>query len=276
MGYCRTISTLTDKLVPYFGERACSWYINSASVAFARRAIEDADQATQIVLPFARNLAKQIGLKPTAAVKEGPNKRLLRIFEKAIGKYDGQVREVPDIARMRILFEKPEDIENLRTLILGGNPRYYAEKQGGSARLGFIQQEWRHPCNNIELTEFEDFCHIPSSTGRVGVHMQLKVRIPGKRERLYEIQCLHKDMQTTEDLTHNNYMNAHKIRRTAMSEGRDLTPEEERAIEAYDNSSKERYLADSLRLDLFPLRRPDLRFEEQAIAWPKLAVNNAA
>ena len=108
------------------------------------------------------------------------------------------------------------------------------------------------------MSWFEDFYWRPSSTGRVGIHLTLDVKVQGRGIVPVEIQIMHKDMVKTEDFTRDNYESAQLIRRQAMLENREPTAEELEAIEGYDASSRQRYAADCVRLDLLDLRRPDL------------------
>lgn len=218
------------------------------------------------VMPYAKNLAKSIGLKVNAACKEAQPKRLYRIFYKAVTQYDKDITQVSDIGRMRLLVENAEQIEALRDKLLHQNRRYK------DTRIGRLLDA--HPTNEIKIKEVEDYYHYPSSTGRIGMHITLEVVIPGKKVVPYEIQVLHKDMVETEDFTRSNYMNAQAIRRTALAEGRSLTAPEKKAIESYDASSRERYTADALKLGLFDLRRSDIggmKRKREAAAHLRLA-----
>ncbi len=243
------------------------------------------NEAMDIVLPHVQRFLKQSGLHKSCAVVEGPCKKLKRFFAKAIGKHDGDINKVPDVGRLRILIEKPEDVIAIRKLFLGddpkytsnkdddakridiavrnifsgNNPKYTNNKDDGVERIGIVED--RHPTNNIAINEFEDYYHVPSSTGRMGIHISLNVTISGKQTIPFEIQVLHKDMVITEDFTRNNYLRAQEIERRAKNEGRPETEEEKMAIENYDNSSKERYIGDALRYNLVELRRSDLARE---------------
>lgn len=211
---------------------------------------EGSDIALGTVLPYVQSIAGKLGLHGESACVEAPAKTLYRIFYKAVANYNKVVSDVPDIGRMRLLIETPKQIEQLRKMFLGSNPEY-AEN-----RIGLIVDP--HPTNEITTEEFEDFYHVPSSTGRIGIHLALQVKIPGNKLIPFEIQILHKDMVSAEELTRSNYLNAQAIKRTASNEGRELTTEEDQAVKSYDISSQERYTADALRLNLFGLRRSDL------------------
>lgn len=216
------------------------------------------EKATGIVTPFANSIVKAIGLKSGAAVVEAPCKKLARAFAKAITKFDGNIGKVPDIGRMRILIEKPEDIIELRKFFLGNNPQYI------NKRLGVIKDQ--HPKTNITVREFEDFYYVPSSTGRIAVHIGLDIKVPGFKNAIpFEIQVIHKDMQKAEDFTRDNYENVQLIERRTISEGRlkfdgtpDFTDKELQEIKNYNDSSKARYSGDASRYGLSDLKRPDL------------------
>lgn len=213
----------------------------------------------EYVFPFAKSLAKLIGLKADAACKEARPKQLFRIFFKAVTQYDKDISKVPDIGRMRLLVKGPDDIIRLRDqLLIKGRHRHT------NRRIGRLLDA--NPTNEITIKEVEDFYHDPSSTGRIGMHITLEVKIPGNKIIPFEIQVMHEDMVETEDFTRSNYMNAQAIRRAALAENRALTATEQEAIDSYDASSRERYNADALRLGLFDLRRPELARERDRVA----------
>lgn len=240
MGSRCALKKIRNRLREIFGASVVS-VIGRAELDEARGLLEAAKKASVEAIPYAHRIALALGLDSHKAVVEGPLKKLDRIFEKAIGKHDGQLDEVPDVGRLRILIEKPEDIVALR--------RQFVGRDGG-----LIQT---HPTNKITVTEFQDNFLHPSSTGRIAVHIALDIRIPGQVDPVpYEIQVIHKDMVKTEIFTHDNYQQACRIERRAKAEGRSLTEDEEAAIEHYRESNRRRYLADALRLGLYELRHP--------------------
>lgn len=250
MGYSTKAKKISGYLTHLFDKQIT---VTSASVELAHNIMGRSDEAAKIVIPYANHIINKISLKSAVAASETSCKKLMRIFEKAHGKFEGDVSKVPDVGRMRILIEKPEDIIALRKLYLGNNPRYTKD------RIGVLKNQ--HPSNYIKVIEFEDFYHLPSSTGRMGIHIGLEVKVPGKETVKVEIQVLHKDMVNTEDFTRDNYMNAQLIRRTAKAENRVLTTDELTTIECYDSSSRERYTAEGIQYDLIGLRRSDLVIE---------------
>jgi hypothetical protein len=240
MGSRCALKKIRNRLCEIFGASVAS-IIGAADLEEARELVENAKKASIEALLYAQKISKDLGLNSKEAVVEGPLKKLDRIFEKAIGKHDGHLDEVPDVGRLRILIEKPEDIEALRRRFV--------------ARNGEILEE--HPSNKITVTEFQDNFLHPSSTGRIAIHIALDVRIPGQIDPVpYEIQVIHKDMVATEIFTHDNYQRACEIERKAKAECRKLTADESQAIEHYRESNRQRYMADALRLGLYDLRHP--------------------
>ncbi|MEM6811627.1 MAG: hypothetical protein AAF549_04085 [Pseudomonadota bacterium] len=248
MSSIRTRRSLSEELSRKLGQPI---HVTEQDVLDAKELSEGSKEAEKLVMPLARWMARQIGLNSRAACSEADTKRLYRIFEKAVTKYDKVVSKVPDIGRMRLYIEKPEDVIALRRLLFGDNPRYYDD------RKGIIQDP--NVSNEITLKEVEDFYHVPSKTGRVGLHIQLAVKIPGNKIIPFEIQIIHKDMKETEDFTRENYDEAKTIQRRALLEKRPLTDDEAEAVANYDESSQKRYLADSIKHGLVDLRRFDLR-----------------
>lgn len=244
MRFKKTSQTIEKKLSETLNEEV---KISPQKVEEALNMINRSDEASEIVCLYANYIVKQIGLKSSAARGEPSCKKIMRILFKAVANYNGDVSKVPDIGRMRILIEKPEDIIALRKMFLGNNPIYKDE------RLGDLIDA--HPTNNITINEFEDYYLVPSSTGRIAIHIGLYIKIPGKEKIPFEIQVVHKDMLTTEEFTRDNFMNAQRIRR----KNRPLTQNEKDMVENYDASSRKRYTADAIKYNLIePLRRQDL------------------
>lgn len=246
MGSRCAVKKIRGRLSEIFGSTLAA--ISGKDINEARELIGNAKKASEIGIPYAESIALAIGLSKESVVP-GPLKKLERIFEKAIGKHAGQLEEVPDVGRLRILIEKPEDVIALR--------RMFVERQG---TLKIV-----HPNNKITVTEFQDNFWEPSSTGRVAIHIGLDIRLSGSKSVPYEIQVIHKDMVDTEKFTHNNYQRACDIERKAKGENRPLTADEADAIESYRKSNRERYLADSLNYNLFSLRQPKLRHTALAL-----------
>ncbi len=235
------LKTVRRRLYEIFGTRAAD--ITRADVREARDLMEDAAVASELAMPYARRIAKELGLNPETAVVKGPIKKLDRIFEKAIGKLNGQLEQVPDVGRLRILIEGPEQVLALRRMFL-------------DQRRSFTVM---HPTNEVTVNEFEDFFWAPSKTGRVAIHLGLDVNLSGSRRVPFEIQIIHRDMQETEQFTHDNYQKSCEIERKAKHENREPTENETSSMNAYRESNKQRYLADALRLNLYDLRMPSMR-----------------
>lgn len=256
MSSLRTVKRISGYMKEVFGRTHDA--VGRDALETAQRMIEDTRDAREIALPFAERLTRKLGLDPEESLIEGPPKSLFRIFEKAYGKYKGVFEDVPDYQRVRILVESPDDIIALRRMLLGDHPTYHDKRIGDVAN--------KHPNNQITIKEFEDYFWEPSSTGRVGIHLQLDVKLTGTRSVPFEIQVIHKGMLETEEFTHRNYEKACMIERHAKIAGRTrqegtetvavLTPEEIQIKEGYEAANQAAYLADCLNYDLMKLRHP--------------------
>jgi hypothetical protein len=256
MSFTRKAKTLSREISEKFGELVT---ITGEQVRIALDKIHASDEALRLAIPYVNNVANEAGLE--GVTSEGHCKRLRRMFYKAVAKHDGQVEDVPDVGRFRLLVNGPDDIEKLRTYFFGNQPRYYADPGEKEARKGVVQD--KHPANKISIIEVEDYYHVPSSTGRMALHLNLEVKVAGKDTVRVEVQVLHKDMVKTEDATRENYMEAQKIRRMAERENRELTEREEVAIESYDSASRDMYFAGAIQHDLIGLRRNDLAIKAE-------------
>lgn len=261
MGFRDKARTLSVIMSQEFGTPVV---IEPVQVKSALDRMKGSEPALNLAIPYVQSITNQLGL--STAIQEGACKRLKRIFYKAIAKHDGNINEVPDVARFRLLIKGPDDIEAIRRYFLGQNPTYYKDERDKEARKGALIDLRKHPTNQITVEEFEDFYHVPSSTGRMALHIKLNVKIgTGKNVRV-EVQVLHEKMVGTEELTRSNYLEAQKIIRRAERAGRtdNMTNKEKAAIEAYDSSSRERYFADAITHGLIDLRRPDLKTQAYA------------
>lgn len=241
--------------------------VDAYQVEIAQGIIAKSSEVKDTVLPYVYGVLKTTGLKPSCAIEEGPCKLLERMIEKSIYGYDGDVTKVPDPHRLRIWVDSADDVETLREYFVGQSPQYYKkdpEDHKCEPRLATIMDA--HPHNHIRCDEFEDYFHVPSSSGRVAIHVGLSVRVPGKQNVPFETQILHKRMLEAEKFSRNNYTQSQELRRKLNSlleqgvlESDPQIQQYRTGIAAYNNSSQERYLADSINNDLIRLRRIDLQ-----------------
>lgn len=249
--YKGTANTLSKQLSKLFNRKVS---VTADDVKRAYKLTKNSAKATEIVTPYINNVLKAHNLKNSCHIKEGPCKRLIRIFAKKVGEDLHDIAEVPDVGRLRLLVADASDIEAIRKIFLGDDPQYNKE------RIGNVLN--KHPTNEISISEFEDYYHVPSETGRVAIHLTFHVKTDKNIIVPYEVQVMLESMEQTEEFTRDNYINKQEIRRAAKNEGRPLTTMENSALQAYEQSSKERYTADCRRYNLIKLRRNDLARED--------------
>lgn len=228
--------------------KSCENTITRADIREAGHLMEDAEKGVELALPYAKSLARELDLEMgDQAVQIGPQKTMARIFEKAVGKYNGNLEEIGDAGRLRCLLDGPEDVMHLR--------RMFAAGKGGRC-IPY------HPDNYVTVVGFQDFFWEPSKTGRIGYHVDLDVTISGGKSVGIEIQFIDKHMVGTEKATHLNYQKVTAIERKALREGRPLREEELQSIEEYRDSTQKMYLGDAINYGYYDLRRPDIRAKE--------------
>lgn len=238
------LQIVRKRLLEIYGE-SCGNSITKAHIKEANVLKEDAAKAVDLAIPYALSQAKELGLSGDA-VQVGPSKTLTRMFEKAFGKLDGNLEEINDVGRLRVLFDEADHVKQLRKMYGGGKNAKFTPF---------------HPNNHVSVTGAQDYYWEPSSTGRIAFHVDLDVAISGGKSVGVEIQFIHKDMLSTEKATHLNYQKAKGIERVAKHDNRPMTADETQAVTNYRESNTAMYLADALNYDLYDLRRPDLQIK---------------
>lgn len=248
MTYRSQARKLSEELSKIFNRTVS---ISAKDMEKAHDLIAGSDSATKLVNSYLKRQLKQYNLKNSSQIQEAHHKRLFRIFYKKVRRNFDDVAQVPDVGRLRLLVNNADDIETVRSMFLGTNPKY------NNDRIGVVLK--KHPENNIEINEFEDFYYVPSKTGRVAIHLTLNVTTEGHTIVPYEVQIMLKDMVQTEEFTRDNYLKKQEIEGRALHENRLLTDPEKQAIQSYENSSSERYRADCYKHNLFNLQREDAK-----------------
>jgi hypothetical protein len=163
------------------------------------------EQGRQSV-PMVQNLGNKIlndlkgqypGLFDDAEFQNGPLKTLDRAQAKIQGDYKGHHEEISDLARGRIIIDKPEQIEALR--------QYFSEHK-----------------EDLGIEKYKDRFAEPSDTGFRDINT--KMRLPNGH--VIEFRIEHRDMLEAAKATHDPYEEIQKIERRANSENRMLTEEE--------------------------------------------------
>ena len=191
---------------------------------------------------YARALAEDMGLMPDMAVSRGPLKNLQRIFDKANGRLGGDITQVKDIARARILFETPEQMLKAREMLTSPQAPFHKlwSKRG------------------VEVVEFSDHYLDPKSHGYIGAHLTVKVDLGKGRQGFYEIQFMHKDMQLTDMKTHQMYEHLRRIEENAVAMGRPLSHVERNRMDNLKQQITQMYQDDAKKYGLVSLqRKPD-------------------
>lgn len=187
-----------------------------------------ADQGIQRMERIASNLTEELGLSPNLALQRGPKKNIQRIFDKAADRYNNRIQDIPDICRVRILFNHPSQILLARKLLQDGS-EFRKAWDGG----------------NIEIVEVDDTFLKPKEHGFRGFQIILRINLGKGRFIKGEIQLLHEKMQNTDKLSHLIYQAIREIKDGAKAEGRELTETENETVDGYQKSNKELYNADA-------------------------------
>lgn len=190
---------------------------------------------------FAIDLADKIMQipSPDLHVVNGPIKDLDRIFEKANGRYDGNLNEVNDIGRLRILFNDPTQFLAVRDLF---NSDQKLDRFNNALRT-----------NGIEIVEFEDNYLEPKAHGYIGSNLIIAIDLGKGRLENFEIQFMHENMQLTDKITHATYEEQRSIIEQADEENRNMSNEEEQIVIGYQVAGANLYKADARHYGLISL-----------------------
>lgn len=203
--------------------------------------IRHAELARAHIQRYARDLAEEIGLPVETSVKMGPIKTLSRIWEKAIGKYQGQVEKICDICRERLLISSPDDVLALRRMF---DPR----------RENEFSERWKG--RGIHPVEFEDYFAKPSSTGFRGINIKLAVDMGKGRYHVCELQVVHKDMLKTLDITHVLFEEIRTLEGAAAAKDRDLSAFDQDKVREMKEETIRLHEEDAVALGLKDLEIP--------------------
>lgn len=206
--------------------------------------IKHAEQTRTQILKYARALAGALDLEFDQAVKMGPIKTLERIWQKAIGKYDGRVEKICDIARERLYINSPADIIDLRSLF-------------GPGKAGGFHETWSS--RGVHVLEFEDYFAKPSSTGFRGINIKLGVDMGKGRFHICELQVLHGEMKDTLDTTHMYFEQIREYKDNAEAQKRELSPVEMDVINRLEAEATRLHNEEAERLGLNMLEQPQVQ-----------------
>lgn len=167
---------------------------------------------------FGDALALELGRDPDMDFLIAPLKKDDRIYEKVIEKYDGDPSRVTDITRGRILFDRPEQVEQFRKLFANS----------GKNRHQFLKS-WEK--KGIEVLEVKDYFASPKDAGYVGVNFKVRVELSKGRYHICELQLMHQNMQHTDSLSHEIFEEIRSLKAKTAEEDRDFSDEEQKLYE---------------------------------------------
>lgn len=207
------------------------------SKTLARTLQKHGEQAIQRLEGAAMSLAEELGLDPYTNVVRGPVKDMERIFEKA-ARYDNNLQEIPDLCRVRILFNNPSQVLLARALL-----------KNGSAFVNNLDQK------SLHFVEADDSFFEPKQHGFRGFQIIFNMDLGKNRMVKGEIQLLHENMQQTDQISHTLYEEIRSIEDRARGQDRDLNANEKAAISGYYKTNKALYDADAKNYGLYILEK---------------------
>ncbi len=192
------------------------------SEAQVKAIIRRGEQARSSLYKYAAGICEAVGLDPKMSLELGPVKDLKRIFQKAADKFDGDCLKVSDICRIRIKFDKPEQVEGIRKIFVAGkNSHPFHKKRKG----------------DCEVLSFTDHFAQPKKHGFAAIDIKIAIPVKGCPVPC-EVQIQHKDMGPTERASRKIYQKMRKLTDKEKA-GFQLTSDEKTALEHYKRANIE-------------------------------------
>ncbi len=212
--------------------------------------IKRSEQARSQLCRYARALCYELGLDPNLAIVEGPVKTLKRVFEKAANKYNGDISQVPDLCRLRILFDDPKQIETFRKIFGPGKNSHPFHERMEKKNYYLASKE------NPEIDDIEDFFEWPKAHGYVGINLNVVIYLNKYPEPIpCEIQIQHKNMQDTYEASRVLYKKMRPLT-DKLDGGLELGPDETEKLESLRKENIELFRKALIDLDLLDLVNP--------------------
>ncbi len=199
---------------------------DSGRIIVANKTLGDLEHDADIVLRNARMgratlqkfslaLAKEVGRDPDTDFIQGPDKDRDRLIQKAVARYNGDVRQVSDPVRDMVTLATPQEVAYAKATLGGKGFRADQEEKG------------------VKILAVEDFMEKGKASGWRGLVVKLEVDVGKGRKTRAELQMIPKDMLSAYAKTHPIQEESRHWEDMARAEGRALTRHESSTVEKH-------------------------------------------
>ncbi|PZO82917.1 MAG: hypothetical protein DI626_09550 [Micavibrio aeruginosavorus] len=169
---------------------------------------------------FTDAICKEADLVPDNCAVLGPAKEKKRLIEKAVARYDGDVFQVSDATRSRILIDNPKSLKTIKDTIMSVDfRRQYLER-------------------GINVLSVEDFFEKPTQTKWRGLVIKTEIDIGKGRTQKAETVVIPRGWVDDYETTHTYLENIRALKDRAQAQNRKLSRDETQVVEKYTEMSK--------------------------------------
>ena len=208
----------------------------------ADMAVRNSEQARSTLHKFADLWCKnsKAKLDPDNAVVMGPTKSKDRFIEKAVARYNGDVFQVSDGCRNRILIDDPSQVKMMKAVI--NSPQFVENCES----------------KGIKITSVEDLFEKPTATGYRALVVKTEIDLGKGRSQLAETVIMPRGWTEEYETTHVYLEQIRTLKDLAKAQNRENTPHESSIISKHTQEAKEihSYLAMIDGYDELELNKP--------------------
>lgn len=212
----------------------------------AETVLRNSQQARSTHLKFSDALCKETALKAENTVIMGPPKEKSRLIEKAVARYEGDIFQVSDATRSRILIDSPKEIKLLKDVL--NSP------------------DFKKQCveRNVTILSVEDLFEKPTETGWRAVVVKTEIDIGKGRTQKAETVIMPRGWIDEYDTTHTYLTNIRSLKDRAKAQNRDLSHDEKQVVVKYTDMAQKIHTEIAMRDGYMPLlqnryERPHLK-----------------
>ncbi len=172
----------------------------------------------------------------------GPQKKLSKLLNKIIEKYDGDPQQIADLNRGKIIASFVDEIRLLQNLLNEHHP------------LGKKFLKYLSDVHNTEIECVENRFNEPvEETGFRNMDIIIRTRTGKGTLHFSEIQVVHKDLEAVAELTHKVYDINNDVKAMLAQKNAKAAPEVKAALGYLDNARKTLYDTLAYNADLLQL-----------------------
>lgn len=142
-----------------------------------------AEHAQSSARKYAERLCEELGLNADKSIIDADLKDPVRVLQKAITQYNGDLSRVDDTTRMRIEFDDPKMIPFIQ--------RQFSKRRNCFQRMVEATKSTR----SISLTKKKDFFESPRRSNYAGMILKLATKTGRGTKLKFEVQISHKGME---------------------------------------------------------------------------------